>query len=188
MRPFLPFAAGVLVGVLATLGIRALSGRPRLTQERVLAEAVSSYADTGQFFVAASTVTPFTPLGYYRSRATADSAVGRAGGSYRVFGPYPGLARPDPFRVVSVTVRVRTDSGERDLHYLPGTDAVFLTVSAMQKFMIPYYRRLYGNDYAETLDSIVLVPAPPRPPTPPCHLMSVPCTSTTLLTMSPMHR
>jgi len=184
MRRFLVAAIAAAAGALAALLIRgAFSDRgPRLTQERVLAEAVSSYSDTGQFFLVAASVRPFTPLDYYPTRAAADSAAAHAGASYRVFGPYRGPATRDPWQVLSIAVRVRTDSGERDLRYDPRrVDAVFLSVSAVRKFMLPYYRRLYGSDFAEAVETAILVPSPPKPPTPPCHTMSFPCTFDNLL-------
>ena len=176
MRRFLLVVVSFAAGVIVTLLFRAgLSERPRLTQERVLAEAVSSYTDSGEFFVVADTVRPFTPFGYYTAREAADSAATRSGG-YRVFGPYRSAAH-DPWRVLAVTLRVRTDSGERDVHYDPRTvDAVFLTMNAFRKFMLPYYRRLYGSEVSDSV-AVIIIPPPPRPPTPPCHAMSVPCTS-----------
>ena len=178
MRGFLPVVAVALLGPAVMMVIGCGRAEPRLTQERVLAEAVSSYPDTGAFFVVADTLRPFTPRGYYTTRVAADS-VSRSGG-YRAYGPYPSTTR-DPWRVVAITVRIRTDSGERDVHYDPRTvDAVFLTSSAFRKFMIPYYRHLYGDEVADSV-ALIIVPPPPRPPTPPCHAMSVPCTSTGII-------
>jgi hypothetical protein len=170
-------------GAAAAIAIRAgMSERGRLTQDRVLAEAVSSYSDTGQFFLVGATGRPFTPVGYYRTREAADSAAARAPASYRVYGPYRGPATRDPWEVLSIAVRVRTDSGERVLQYDPRTvDAVFLSMSAVRKFLLPYYRRLYGSSYAEALEAAILAAEAPTPPTPPCHRMSVPCTFDSLL-------
>jgi len=151
----------------------------RLTQRRVLAEAVSSYRDTGQFFLVGATVRPFTVVGYYPTHEAADSAAARAGVTYRAYGPYRGPARRDPWEVLSITVRVRTDSGERELHYDPRrVDVVFFSMSAVRKFMLPYYRRLYGDEVAQSIEAMILVPTPP---TPPCHMMSVPCNADSLL-------
>lgn len=180
MRPMLVAAIAAAAGAAAAIAIRAgMSERPRLTQERVLAEAASSYSDTGQFFLVGATVRPYTPVGYYPTRAAADSAAARAGASYQASGPYSGLVMRDPWEVLAITVRVRTEGGERDLHYDPRTvDAVFLSMSAVRKFMLPYYKRLYGSEFA---DAVAAVLAVPRPPTPPCHRMSFPCTLDSLL-------
>lgn len=175
MRPML---LAVIAAVSLPIALSAQKGA-RLTQRRVLEEAVSSYSDTGQFFVVAKNVRPFTVLGYYPTRESADSAGARAGAAYRPYGPYRGPTTRDPWKVLSITVRVRTDSGERELHYDPRTvDAVFLSMSAVRKFMLPYYRRLYGSEYAEAVGAVILVPGPP---TPPCHRMSFPCIADSLL-------
>jgi hypothetical protein len=180
MRPMLVAVIAAVIGALAATAIRAaLSERPRLTQERVLAEAVSSYSDTGQFYLVTANARPFTPVGYYPTRPAADSAVARAGAGYGAHGPYRGPATRDPWRVLSITVRIQTEAGERELHYDPHrVDAVFLSMSAVRKFMLPYYRRLYGDDFADAVAAVIAVP---RPPTPPCHMMSFPCTADTLV-------
>jgi len=173
-------AIAAVVGAAAALIIRAaLSERPHLTRERVLAEAASSYNDTGTFFIVGDTARPYTVIGYYPTLGAADSAAARAGAGYRSSGPYPGLDKRDPWQVLAITVRVRTDSGERELHYDPRTvDAVFLTMGAVRKFLVPYYSRVYGPEVAATVEPMILVP---RPPTPPCHRMSIPCTFDSLL-------
>jgi hypothetical protein len=173
-----PMFLALMAAVSLPAALSAQRGE-RLTQRRVLAEAVSSYSDTGQFFLVGANVRPFRVIGYYRTRAAADSAAARAGATYRAYGPYRGPTTRDPWEVLSITVRVRTDSGERELHYDPRTvDAVFLSMSAVRKFMLPYYRRLYGDEVARSIEAMILVP---RPPTPPCHMMSVPCNADSLL-------
>jgi len=180
MRPMVLAVVAAAAGAAAVIAIRAArSERPHLTQERVLAEAVSSYSDTGEFFLVGATARPFTVIGYYPTRAAADSAAARAGASFRPHGPYRGLATRDPWQVLSITVRVRTDSGERELHYDPRTvDAVFLSMSAVRKFMLPYYRRLYGAAVADSVQAMILGVPLPRPP---CHAFSMPCMSDSLL-------
>jgi hypothetical protein len=172
--------AGAAVALLIHAAISNRGGG--LTQERVLAEAVNSYSDTGQFFLVAANERPFTPVGYYPTRAAADSATARAGAGYGVHGPYRGPATRDPWQILSISVRVRTGSGEQDLRYDPrSVDAVFLSMSAVRKFMLPYYRRVYGSSYADAVEAAILAPTPPKVPTPPCHTMSVPCTFDSLL-------
>jgi hypothetical protein len=181
MRPILIAAIAAVVGAAAALIVRAaLSDRgPHLTRERVLAEAASSYNDTGIFFLVGDTARPYTVIGYYPTLGTADSAAAHAGAGYRASGPYRGLDHRDPWQVLAITVRVRTDSGERELHYDPQTvDAVFLSMSAVRKFLVPYYNRVYGPEVAAVVEPMILVP---RPPTPPCHRMSIPCTFDSVL-------
>jgi len=142
---------------------RSISDRgPRLTQERVLAEAVSSYSDTGQFFLGRGECPAVYPARLLSERARRRLRGGSRGGDYRVFGPYRGPATRDPWQVLSITVSCcGPDSGERDLRYDPRrVDAVFLSVSAVRKFMLPYYRRLYGSDFAKRWKTAILVPSP----------------------------
>lgn len=181
MRPSLIALLSAAVGAAVAILVHGMiSNRGRgVTQERVLTEAVSSYSDTGQFYVVAATASPFTPAGYYRTHAGADSAVLGAGAGYRAFGPFQGLAKRDPWQVLAITVRVRTESGERDLHYDPRiVDAVFLSRSAARKFLVPFYRRVYGGGVADAVEATV-TSATITIPT--CHAMSVPCTADTLL-------
>jgi hypothetical protein len=169
----------MLLAVVAAASLAALGCPHRLTQSRVIEQAVSSYGDTGQVYVVVSNVRPYAPLGYYTTRAAADSAAAAAGAAYGAYGPFRGLATRDPWEVLSITVRVRTADGERDLHYDPRTvDAVFLSMSAVQKFLLPYYKNLYGDEFANAVAVAIVVP---RPPTPPCHKLSFPCTVDSLL-------
>ncbi len=180
MRPMLVAAIAAVAGAAAALIVRAaLSERPHLTRERALAEAASSYNDTGTFFIVGDTARPYTVIGYYPTLGAADSAAARAGARYRASGPYPGLDKRDPWQVLAITVRVRTDSGERELHYDPRTvDAVFLSMGAVRKFMLPYYKRVYGDAVADEVQAIIVGVPLPRPP---CHAFSMPCMSDSLL-------
>jgi len=174
----------MLLAVVAAASLVPVGCSPRLTQSRVIEQAVSSYSDTGQVYVVVSDVRPYAPLGYYTTRAAADSsaaaaAATRVGETYSAHGPFRGLATRDPWEVLSITVRVRTADGERELHYDPRTvDAVFLSTSAVRKFLLPYYKKLYGDDFADAVAAAITVP---RPPTPPCHKLSFPCTLDSLL-------
>src|SRR5260221_11264200 len=97
MRPMLVAAIAAAVGAAAALIIRAaLSERPHLTRERVLAEAASSYNDTGTFFIVGDTARPYTDIGHYPTLGAADSAAARAGAGYRSPGPYPGPDKRGP--------------------------------------------------------------------------------------------
>jgi hypothetical protein len=57
-------------------------------------------------------------------------------------------------------------------------DAVFLSMSAVRKFMLPYYKEQYGQDFADAVAAVIVVP---RQPTPPCHKLSFPCFADSLL-------
>lgn len=148
-------------------------------QRRALLEAASSYRQPGAFYLIGATVPPYTVIDAYSTRGAADSAATRAGPVYHVYGPYTGPTTPDPWEVLSITVRVRTAGGERTLEYNPRTvDAVFLSTSAVQKFLIPYYKSIYGPRVADSLLNAVRRLAAPAVI---CHAWSIPCTADTLL-------
>jgi hypothetical protein len=152
-----------------------------LRQRRALREAASSYTQAGEFYLVAANVRPYTVIAAYPTRGAADTAASRAGPVYRSFGPYQGPRTAPPWEVLSITVRVRTGGEERTLEYNPRTvDAVFLSMSAVRKFMVPYYQRVYGAAVADSLPAQILSVTPPRPP---CHAYSVPCMVDSLLWM-----
>ena len=76
-----------------------------------------------------------------------------------------------PFRIIrwddllemSLTFRTATDTVVYDLKR-DGSDAVFLTASSIEKFVLPYYARIYGPAYAKTMwDSVTARAARLRP-------------------------
>jgi len=180
MRPML---LALMAAVSLPLALQA-QARPMPRRQRIaLREAVSSYSHPGEFFLVAANVRPYTVIGAYPTRGAADSAAAGAGAVYRTFGPYQGPRAADPWEVLSITVRVRSGGEERTLEYNPRTvDAVFLSMSAVRKFLVPYYRGLYGRAVADSLPRLILVPTPP---TPPCHAFSFPCMADSLLWMPP---
>jgi hypothetical protein len=143
-------------------------------KSRVLAEAVSSYRHAGEFYLVGARVSPFTVVGAFASPDSARRAARLAGRLYEVSGPYRGSGTRTPWEVLSVTVRIRDAAGrEQTLQYDPRTvDAVFLTMQAVDKFMMPYYTNLYGRPYADSVRRAVVEETPPKPP---CHRYSFPC-------------
>jgi hypothetical protein len=140
---------------------------------RVLAEAVSSYRHPGEFYLVGARLAPYTVVGAYATRDSAVRAARLAGRVYEATGPYRGPAERTPWEVLSVTVRIRGHDGrEQTLEYdAKSVDAVFLTLPAVDKFMMPYYTRLYGRPYADSVRAAIIQP----PPKPPCHRLSIPC-------------
>ena len=90
---------------------------------------------------------------------TADS-----GANYAVFGPFvtPADSVPDSLpRLLNVRLTFRTPRGtvhNKDVN--PRfVDALFLSMSAVDKFMIPYYSNLYGPEYARRMrDDVLMIP------------------------------
>ena len=166
-------AIGCLAGLTMHAACQDTSSSAALLKRRVIAEAVSTYRDSGTFFLVGARSYPFTVVGAYASREEADRVARAAGRMFEVSGPHTARPRPTPWQVLSVTVRIRgADGREQTLEYDPRTvDAVFLTMPAVEKFMAPYYTRLYGRGYVDTLIAELEQP----PPKPPCHRYSIPC-------------
>jgi hypothetical protein len=146
------------------------SGKPP-TKQRVLAEATTTYRHPGTFYLVGARAYPYTVTGAFMTRDSADRVAAPA---EEVSGPYQGPQARPAWDVLSVTVRVRTADGrEQTLQYDPrGVDAVFLTIQAVDKFMVPYYTTLYGRGFADSVRAAVIGGAPPKPP---CHRYSFPC-------------
>ena len=76
------------------------------------------------------------------------------------------LAVTNPSNVLSVQITVRTRDGHEYTSY-PGPDveAVFFTLSGIDRLLLPYYTMLYGPHYAEQQrDSVLLHIRRPAPP------------------------
>jgi len=174
----------MLLAVFAvSLPIALSAQKPTLPRRQRLAlrEAASSYNQPGQFFLVAATTSPYTVIDAYATRDAADSGARRAGDLYHVYGPYTGPATADPWQVLSISVRVRTARGDTTVEYNPRiVDAVFLSMSAVRKFLVPYYTRIYGPHVGDSLSAAILAVPVPRPP---CHALSMPCMGDSLLWM-----
>ncbi len=174
MRPMVVAAIAAAAGAAAAVAIRAaISERPRLTRARVLAEAVTTYRYPGQFFLVGHTAYPYRVIAAFATRDSAARFAADSGARLEVSGPYTGPGSAPPWEVLSVTVRVRTADRDTTLQYDPrSADAVFLTMQAVDKFMIPYYRGRYGRAFADSIRQVVI---DRQPPIPPCHAFSMPC-------------
>ena len=145
---------------------------------RVLRESAKSFTRAGNVYLVGASVFPFTVLEAYATRDSATRAATAAGRPYRAYGPFPASANRERWQVLSVTVRVKTERGEQTLEYNARTvDAIFLSQSAIQKFMGAYYGGIYGPHVADSLIQAIVVGAgePGGDPKPPCHRGSFPC-------------
>ena len=149
-------------------------GKPP-TKERVLAEAVTTYRYPREFFLVQETTYPFRVTDAFATRDSAARVAAVSAGRLEASGPYQGPRTASPWDILSVTVRYRTADGrEQTVQYDPrGVDAVFLTPQAVDKFLVPYYRGLYGEAFADSIRGAVVGKVPPPPPT--CHRYSFPC-------------
>lgn len=119
---------------------------------RRLAEVADAYRTGKPVYIVASTNPPYDVRAvYFDPKTAADSA----GGSYHVFGPYvtsPDAAAAKATEVLSITVRIRTAKDTESVTVNPKEyDALFWTAPAVDKFLVPYYSRVYGPDRAAAL-------------------------------------
>ena len=177
---------GVLSAGVITIGL-GLVTHPALAQRdtsaspvsatllRVVAEAADGYRTGEPTYFVAEYRFPHSVRGPYKTLADARNAVTRG---YGVFGPYttPPDEQKETVRVVRVTLSVLNEKGvrtESEVKLDSAVDALFLTRAAVDKFLVPYYVRVYGPDgprFAERLQKQI---------TPLCHLYtSIPCTLT----------
>jgi hypothetical protein len=143
---------------------------------RVLAEAADGYRTGRPIFFLADYRFPHHLVGPFDSRDEAVRARHDSTATFGVFGPYlttePSSAIDTTPRVTEVRITMKTARGLRTFKLdLKNVNALFLNSSAVDKFMIPYYARLYGPDYARKLRDSLGTTAIPK-----CHLNgSVPC-------------
>jgi hypothetical protein len=146
------------------------------TMLRVLAEAADVDRTGKPVYLVADYRFPHTVIGHVSSRREAERLRADSGSTFGIFGPYTTPADPAPAdtasRVVAVTLTWQTPRGRVDRKLDPKVDALFLTQSAVDKFVTPYYERIYGPAYSEKLAR--LGPMPPMP-MPGCHKGSVKC-------------
>jgi len=140
--------------VLATTAAR-LDGQDTTvsaTMLRVLAEGADVYRTGKPVFLVADYRYPHNVLRAFNSRSDALKAKADSGGNYGVFGPY--VAPRDPIaetapKIVAVKVTMQTQAGQKTYDVDPRqSDALFFSMSAVDKFVLPYYLKLLGPDYA----------------------------------------
>jgi hypothetical protein len=143
---------------------------------RVLAEAALGFINQGEiYFVASYTRVagqpggPYGVIGPFPSADEAQAALdaflldlievlkGEAP-SYDIFGPFDTtvhvpVLRTDQASVAEIQVTPETDAGRLAAFPIPGAryDALFYSTEAVLKFAVPYYSRVYGNDFGTEL-------------------------------------
>jgi hypothetical protein len=129
---------------------------------RILGETVASCRPgpgpgPRPIFLVADYRFPHEVVGHFSSRAEAERVRARSGSTFGVFGPYKTPAADPiadaPTKVVAVSLIRRTASGRTDtLRVDPEkVDALFFSMSAVDKFVMPHYSGLYGPEYAHKL-------------------------------------
>lgn len=164
----------ILVSLLFVAGAATLQGQDTTVSApmlKVLAEVADVYRTGRPVFLVADYRFPHNVIGHFSTRADAERLKADSGATFGVFGPYVTKADKAPtFRIVSVTIE---SGGKRVTRKLdPDIDALFLNMSAVDKFMIPYYERVYGPTYAQKLRETITVDIVSRPG---CHKNTFPC-------------
>jgi hypothetical protein len=139
---------------------------------RVLGEVADLYRTGRPVFLVADYRFPHHVIGNFSSRPDAERLRADSGSTFGVFGPYVTPVDPPDTassRIIGVNLVWQTPRGRVVRRLDSNVDALFLTPSAIDKFVIPYYSRLYGPRYAQELR---------RPPTgarPICHIQTNRC-------------
>jgi hypothetical protein len=160
----LPQPAGLILRATAFLALLMLPATTRLSAQdttvsatmlRVLAEAADVHRTGKPVFLVADYRYPHNVLPAFTSRSEAEKVQADSGATYGVFGPYVTPQDPIPHpgsRVLSIRITTQTPRGPRSHDVDPRrADALFFTMSAIDKFLLPYYHKLLGPDYARRL-------------------------------------
>lgn len=158
-RPGSRIAATVLVFLLFTITVSGLEGqdttRVSATMLRVLAEAADADRTGRPVFFVADHRFPHQVVGPFGSRDQALRLQADSGSNFSVFGPYttaPEPAADTTSRVVGIRITTMTPRGRQTFEVDPRkVDALFLSGAATDKFVIGYYGRVYGPEYAQIL-------------------------------------
>lgn len=122
------------------------------TMLRVLAEAADVYRSGKPVYLVADYRYPHNVLRAFASKAAADKVRADSGANYGVFGPYvttPDVAPDTANRILAIRVLMKTPEGNKTVAVDPRqADALFLSMSAVDKFVLPYYQKILGPDYA----------------------------------------
>jgi hypothetical protein len=189
---FLPLSRKVARAILPTLAVAASmpmatiqaqdTNRVSASLLRVLGEVADVYRTGRPVFLVADYRFPHRVIGRFpqtgattntaRARRQAEQLQADSGSSFGVFGPYVTAQDPPDTttsRIADVILVWQTPRGRVQRRLDPEVDALFLTMSAVDKFMIPYYDRLYGPRYAQDLRAAIVIRRKP------CHLGTNAC-------------
>jgi hypothetical protein len=153
--------AVMVFGLISTFTISRLDAQDSTisaTLLRVLAEAADVHRTGRPIFLVAAYRYPHRVAGAVPSRALAEKLRADSGAAFGIFGPYvtPGDSETASNRVLTVRLTLQTPEGRQTVDVNPDSaDAVFLSLSAVDKFVIPYYTRTYGPGFAGRLRSLI---------------------------------
>jgi hypothetical protein len=120
---------------------------------RRLGEAADGYRDGKPKWVVANRTFPHKVAGVFPTAAEAAAAADRAGPGYDDFGPFQTVDDPpDQSSVGSenvVAVIVVKEGGKQVRYGADTVDAMFWSLAAFDKFIVPYLAFVYGSREAE---------------------------------------
>jgi len=125
------------------------------TLARRLAEAADGFRNINQVFFVAQYEAPYFIKEFYDVTSAENffSDQGFTESEYGIFGPYKTLdiLNEDMYRgvedIASIDLTIHFNNGDVQNETINGNiDAIFLNLSAHDKFVFPYYCHLYGID------------------------------------------
>lgn len=128
-----------------------LQSNPAIVIRR-LAEAADGFRGRPVWFVLNPTELTYTSPVYHAFSPTEARELAGGHDGYFYYGPF--LTPPDPppaRRIASILVRF-TDGTNQEVE-CEGIDALFFSNAAREKFMYPYYDRLYGPAVAAEMQA-----------------------------------
>jgi len=125
------------------------------TMLKVLGEAADGARTAQPVFFVADYRFPHQVVGPFDSLAQAQRVQTDSGTNFGIFGPYTTRKDPAPSggsRIIGITITVARGAHRDTLTVDPQkVDALFFSAAAIDKFVIPYYGRTYGSEYAQKL-------------------------------------
>jgi hypothetical protein len=141
---------------------------------RALAEAADGFRTDRDVYLVADYRFPHNIAGSFASRPAAEKVRADSGAYFGVFGPYRTAKDPgsdSATRVIGIRLLTENAQGQRRSIVVDPkvVDALFFSPSAVDKFVVPYYTRIYGPQYG-----VLVQAAEPRVYIK-CHALSHDC-------------
>ena len=131
------------------------------TMLRIVGETADQYRTGRSVWLVADYRFPHRVRGPFATREAAQLARRDSAATLGVFGPYvtPRDSSADSgWRIRSVRVVLRAAGKDTTIDVNPDSvDALFFTMAPFDKFVVPYYSRLYGADFALRLRDYALL-------------------------------
>jgi hypothetical protein len=156
-----PILAALLILLGTTRSGAAQDTAVTATMLRIVAETADQFRTGRPVWLLADYRFPHLVRGPFPTREAAQLARRDSTATQGLFGPYvtPRDAGADSApRVVGIRVLLRAPGGAQTTIVVnpEEVDALFFTMTPFDKFVVPYYSRLYGADFARRLRQYAL--------------------------------